>query len=245
MIHSIRFADIQLAAEGCAKHILGLLEEAMKGGSDATLAVSGGSSPKLMFEVFAKTQFAWDRVQLFWVDERGVPPTDSQSNFKMTNEAWLMHGNIPQKNIHRILAEKEAHEAAQLCAADITSYFKLSPGQIPKFDVIHRGMGPDCHTASLFPGEPMIDNRTDLIGAVWVEKFKQWRITMLPGVLRAAKHSVMLVTGKDKAQPLYDVLNNPIDLKKYPVQVTHDVPNVTWILDEPAAALLTKSASGT
>jgi hypothetical protein len=81
-------------------------------------------------------------------------------------------------------------------------------------------MGPDCHTASLFPGEPMIDNTTDIIGHVWVEKFKQWRITMLPGVIRAAKNTVMLVTGKDKTQRLKEILSSPIDLKKYPVQMT-------------------------
>ena len=84
----------------------------------------------------------------------------------------------------------------------------------------------------------MIDNMTDIIGYVWVEKFKQWRITMLPGVIRAAKNTVMLVTGKDKTQPLKEILSSPIDLKKYPVQMTHDTPNVTWILDAAAGELV-------
>ena len=238
MIQSKRFADTQQAAEGCAAHILGLLGQAISAGSDATLAISGGTSPKLMFEVFAKTKFDWDRVQLFWVDERGVPPTDSQSNFKLTDDNWLTPGKFPKANIHRVQAELPPEEAARLYREDIVRYFKLKPGELPRFDVIHRGMGPDCHTASLFPGEPMIDNMTDIIGHVWVEKFKQWRITMLPGVIRAAKNTVMLVTGKDKTQPLKEILSSPIDLKKYPVQMTHDTPNVTWILAADAGALV-------
>jgi 6-phosphogluconolactonase len=238
MINAKRFADTQQAAEGCAAHIISLLDQAMSGGSHATLAISGGTSPKLMFEVFAKTTFPWERVQLFWVDERGVPPTDAQSNYKLTDDNWLTPGKFPRANVHRVQAELAPEIAAKLYQDDIVKTFKLKPGELPRFDVIHRGMGPDCHTASLFPGEPMIDDRSGIIGHVWVEKFKQWRITMLPGVLRAAKNSVMLVTGKDKAQPLHTILNSPIDLKKYPVQMTHDTPNVTWILDAAAGELV-------
>src|SRR5258708_5991702 len=152
MINAKRFADTQQAAEGCAAHIISVLAEAMNGGSDATLAISGGTSPKLMFEVFAKTTFPWERVQLFWVDERGVPPTDAQSNYKLTDDNWLTPGKFPRTNVHRVQAELAPEIAAKLYQDDIVKTFKLKPGERPRFDGIHRGMGPDGHTASLIPG---------------------------------------------------------------------------------------------
>jgi 6-phosphogluconolactonase len=107
------------------------------------------------------------------------------------------------------------------------------------FDVIHRGMGPDAHTASLFPGEPLIDDRENLAADVRVEKMNQWRITMLPGVLLAARRTAMLVTGADKAEALRAVFCEPYDPKKYPAQITaHHGRGVTWFLDEPGARLL-------
>src|SRR5215813_1766260 len=122
----------------------------------ASLAISGGSSPKPMYEYFARTRFDWDRVHLFWVDERGVPPTDKQSNFRFANETWLAAAKYPESNIHRVKAELDAKVAAELYAEDLAVFFGPA---MPQFDVMHLGMGPDAHTASLFPGEPMIQNR--------------------------------------------------------------------------------------
>jgi len=232
-----RFPDSAQAAEACAKHILEKLESAVARENQATLAISGGSSPRLMFDIFAKTQFAWDRVQLFWVDERGVPPADSQSNFKLAEDTWLSPANFPAANIHRIPAELSPDVAADLYREDIRHTFKLTGHEMPRFDVIHRGMGPDCHTASLFPGEPMIDDREGLAAALWVEKFKQWRITLLPGPLLAAHHTVMLVTGGDKADALQAALHGPHDPKRYPAQLAaRDGCDVAWFVDEAAAS---------
>jgi len=237
MINAKRFADTQQAAEGCAAHIISVLAEAMSGGSDATLAISGGTSPKLMFEVFAKTTFPWERVQLFWVDERGVPPADAQSNFKLADDAWLAPGQFPRANVHRMQGELPAQTAAQRYSAALMKFFKLAPGEMPRFDVIHRGMGPDAHTASLFPGEPLIEDRSGLAAAVWVEKFKQWRITLLPGVLEAARHTAMLVTGADKAQALAAVLAAPYNPIEYPAQIaTRKQDPAVWFVDAAAAA---------
>jgi 6-phosphogluconolactonase len=172
----------------------------------ATLAISGGSSPKLMFEIFARTMFPWERVHLFWVDERIVPPTDPQSNFKLAQDTWLKPVGFPEANLHRVVAELGAHEAARQYREEIRRHFDLREGELPKFDVIHRGMGPDGHTASLFPGDPHVEDRRGIADAVWVEKMQQWRVTLLPGVLEAAHHTVMLVTGSDKAAVLSAVL---------------------------------------
>ena len=236
MTHDLRqFADASTAAEACAAQILGWLREALENPGLAALAISGGSSPRRMFEIFAQAEFDWRRVHLFWVDERAVPPSDAQSNFKLANDTWLAPGNFPKPNIHRVHAELKPAEAAARYAEDIQRFFGLAAGEMPHFDVVHRGMGPDAHTASLFPGEPLIENRADIAAAVWVEKFKQWRITLLPGALLAARHTALLVPGADKTAALRSVLNQPFDPLHYPAQIASG-EGAVWFVDAAAAA---------
>lgn len=216
------------AALDCGHHILRLLDAKPR----STLAISGGSSPKPMFEMFARTAFDWSRVDLFWVDERGVPPDNEQSNFKLANDLWLKPVSFPGSNIHRIHAELDPHSAARRYVDEIRAVLGLVPGDMPEFDVIHQGMGPDCHTASLFPGEPMIDDRIGIAAALWVEKLKQWRITLLPGVLLAARHTAMLVTGHDKAGALHNVLEGAYDPKSCPTQLVLSARDVEWFLSD-------------
>jgi 6-phosphogluconolactonase len=228
------FSNSRDAAEHCAAQIL----EYLNISPQSTLAISGGSSPKPMFEMFASAKFDWNRVQLFWVDERCVPPTDSQSNFKLANDTWLATAKFPESNIHRVQTERDPEDAAEVYADELRLVFGEG---VPRFDVIHRGMGPDAHTASLFPGEPLIDDRTGLAGAVFVEKLNSHRVTLLPSVLLAARHTVMLVTGADKALPLADVLYGPHDPKKFPCQLTErDGGDVAWFLDPASAANIRK-----
>lgn len=229
-----QFADAEAAAEACAAQILDWLREALDNRALASLAISGGSSPRRMFEIFSHTPFAWERVHLFWVDERAVPPSDAQSNFKFTQDSWLRPGNFPAPNIHRILAELDPADAASRYVEDIRRFFGLAGGDLPHFDVIHRGMGPDAHTASLFPGEPLIEDRSGIAAAVWVEKFKQWRITLLPGVLLAARHTALLVAGADKTAALRSVLNQPFDPLHYPAQIASG-DGAVWFVDTAAA----------
>jgi len=166
-----------------------------------------------------------------------VPPGDPQSNYTMAAETWLEPARFPEANIHRIRAELDPHEAARRYHDEISTSFSLTPGDLPRFDVIHLGMGPDGHTASLFPGEPLIDNRRSIVSATYVEKFKQWRITLLPGVLLAARHTALLIPGEDKAKALKMVLDGPYDPKKFPAQVVvRNVTNLDLFVDEPAAS---------
>jgi 6-phosphogluconolactonase len=230
-----RHPDARQAARACGTHILAKLEEGIAKNGRAWLAISGGSSPRPMFEMFAQTRFTWEAVQLFFVDERVVPPTDPQSNFKFANETWLAPGNFPKYNIHRIAAELDPAAAARNYAEEIRSIL----GDTSQFDVIHQGMGPDGHTASLFPGEPLIDDRNGLAAAVWVEKFKQWRITLLPAVLLAARHTAMLVTGADKAGALKAVLDGPFEPQKHPAQIiAKNRTDAAWFVDDAAARML-------
>ena len=230
------YEDALEAAVHCAAKILELLKGVLAVTPRAALAISGGSTPKLMFQELVKARLDWSRVHLFWVDERGVPPTDPRSNYKLAKEAWLDPAGFPSGNVHRIQAEREPELAARLYATEIREFFQLGPDELPRFDVIHQGVGPDAHTASLFPGQPLIDDDKGLVAAVYVEKFQQWRVTLLPGVLRAAQTTVMLVAGEDKAEALRKILQEPYHPRKYPAQIVNgDGRNVLWFLDRAAA----------
>lgn len=235
-VHVHVYPDPQATAEACARGILQLLDEKLAGEGQATLAISGGSTPKLLFHEMAAVHFDWSSVHVFFVDERGVPPTDPRSNYNLAKENLIDPAIIASRNVHRIQAELTPNVAARLYADEIQEFFELTEGAMPHFDVIHRGMGADGHTASLFPGESLIDDRENLVRAAYIEKLKQWRITLLPGVLRAARHTIMLITGSDKAETLREVLCGPYEPKKYPAQIgVHDARSVSWFLDEDAA----------
>jgi 6-phosphogluconolactonase len=231
-----RFATAVEAAEACGAEIFRLLKIARAARGSATLAVSGGSTPRIMFEWMAKQAFDWKAIDLFWVDERCVPADDAQSNYRMTRESLLDHIALAPTQVHRVKTELIPDEAAEAYIDDISRVFRLKPGELPAFDVLQRGMGPDRHTASLFPGEPLIENRTGIAAAVWVEKLKQHRVTLLPGVLETAGHTLCLVTGPDKAQGLLDILRAPRDPLSIPSQISS--AEMEWFVDEAAAAQL-------
>jgi len=234
-----RFANAQAAADACAGAILEALDAARRDRGAATLAVSGGSTPRLMFQTMAKSGFDWSHIDLFQVDERCVPPDHQMSNFRMTREALLDHIHLAPGQIHRVEGELTPDEAAVRYIDNIRDALRLQPDELPVFDVIQRGMGPDTHTASLFPGEPLIENVTGIAAAVWVEKIQQHRVTLLRGVLERAGYTVMLVSGDDKAEALKQVLTGPRDLMKHPCQIAAD--QADWFIDEAAAEQLPRS----
>ena len=233
------YPDPAATSEACGHQILALLEQALDGNEFATLAVSGGSSPRAMFPLLAKARFAWDRVHIFFVDERCVPPSDDQSNYKLALETLITPAHIPQRHVHRIIGEMQPEAAARRYSEEIREFFGLESGDFPHFDVVHRGMGPDAHSASLFPADPLIDDREHIAAATYVDKFKQWRVTLLPGALLAAKHTVFLVAGADKKEAVRNVFQEEYDPNKYPAQIgTHHGRAVTWFLDQAAAELV-------
>lgn len=233
------FPDAKSAAQACARHILGVLGEARTERNRATIALSGGSTPKLLFERMAASGFQWEGIHFFWVDERPVPPDDDRSNYKLAAGTLLTPAGIPKQQVHRIHAELEPKVASDMYVEEIRAFFRLQPNELPQFDVIHRGMGPEAHTASLFPAEALIADRQKIAAPVWVEKLSQWRITLLPGALLAARNTAMLVAGEDKAESVRSVFEAPYDPGKYPAQLgLRDAEEVEWFLDEPAAKLL-------
>lgn len=219
------------AAEACGQAIFESLKGAIALNGKASVAFSGGSTPKLMFEWMAKQPFDWKPVHIFWVDERCVPLDHADSNYRMTREALLDH--ISPGSIHRIEGELSPEEAASKYRDDLRSFF----GGIPHFDVVHLGMGADAHTASLFPGlKNEIEDRSGIAANVWVEKLGKPRVTLLPASILDAQHVVMLVAGQDKAAPLKQVFTAAYDPVSFPTQfVQRNARVLDWYLDRAAA----------
>jgi 6-phosphogluconolactonase len=238
-VHWHTYPDARAAAEASARHILTLLDNVLSGKERATIAVSGGSTPKLLFEELVKARYRWDRVHLFWVDERAVPPSDPDSNYRLAHESLIGPAHFPPRNVHRIEGSLAPERAAEHYTADIRKFFALEEGDLPHFDIIQLGMGPDAHTASLFPGEPLIDDRDGIAAAAHAPKPPPRRITLLPGVLLAARHTVFLVSGEDKAEAVRAVFHDEYDPKRLPAQmVSHHGRSVAWFLDDAASSPL-------
>jgi 6-phosphogluconolactonase len=219
------YSDATAAAVACGDCILRHLNTAIAERGRATLAVSGGSSPKLMFQFFALARQDWSRVHVYWVDERCVPADDPRSNYKLAHEAWL--AQVAVGSAHRVLTELGPQEAARHYDEELRA--------AGRFDVIHRGMGSDGHTASLFPAR---DNTPASYGRSLAAAVPGTppRITMLPAVLEAARWTAVLATGADKAAMLDQVLHAPYDPVKYPAQIAAlDPATATWFVDELAA----------
>lgn len=207
------------------------------------IALAGGSTPRGFYRLLAQAPFResvpWNNLWIFWGDERTVPPDHADSNYAMAAEALLNHVPIPTSQIFRIEGELPPEEAARKYEHTLYREFSLSTGEIPQFDLILLGMGPDGHTASLFPGLTDLLTSQRLVEAPWVEKFHSHRITLTPRVLNGARKVVFLVSGAEKAQTVQAVLEGPSDVDTYPVQVVDPSHGDSlWIVEDQAAALL-------
>lgn len=213
-----------------------------------SVALSGGSTPKNLYSLLAPNyaDFPWNRTFLFFGDERHVPPTDPESNYRMVNEALLSKISIPPSNVYRVQGENPAAAAAAAeYETQLRNFFELKPGEFPRFDLILLGMGPDGHTASLFPGSEGSKEQSRLVIANWVEKFKTHRISFTFPVLNRAAEVMFLASGADKADMLRQVLEGKGPEGKntppYPAQqVQPEDGTLLWMLDEAAASKLTR-----
>jgi 6-phosphogluconolactonase len=223
------------AAARAADHIIETLGEALRERPHATLAVSGGSTPKLMFKEMARQPFDWTRVHLFWVDERVVPPDHPDSNYGMTRQALIEPLGLAEKQVHRMKGERTPQDAVAAYETELTRFFDLAPGRLPEFDVVHLGMGADGHTASLFPGDALIGDRAGIAAAAFNAERDSYRVTLLPGVLLNARDTVFLATGGDKAETLEGVLRGADDALKWPAQLaSRQGKKVAWFVDRAA-----------
>ena len=221
-----------------------LANEAIASQGRFTVALSGGSTPKGVYSLLANRNprmqpIAWPYVHVFWGDERCVPPVHVDSNYRMANEALLAHVPIPPENIHRIHADLLPLEAAYNYEWELRETFSLPSDGTPCFDLALLGMGPDGHTASLFPGTSGVREEKRLVVAHYVEKLSSWRVTLTAKVFNAAMQVAFLVAGADKAVTLKEVLEGPFQPNRLPSQLIRPAPeNLQWFVDEAAASAL-------
>jgi len=219
------FANSQELARGAAEYFVACSGEAVAQKGFFTVALSGGSTPKLLYELLVGTEVPWSKIHFFWSDERHVPPDHPDSNYRMTYEAMLSRVPVPEGNIHRIHGENpDAAEAAR-------EYEQT----VQQLDLILLGLGNDGHTASIFPGSEVLHETKRLIAAPWVEKLNTYRITMTLPLLNSAS-VLFLVSGAEKAEIVKEVIEGP---KKYPAQFVQPVNgHLLWMLDKAAASRL-------
>lgn len=205
-----------------------------------TVALSGGSTPKLLYQLLAdpnepfREQVPWPRIHFFWTDERHVPPNHAESNYRMANEAMLSHVPVSRDNVHRVMSENpNAAEAAESYEQTVLEFVS---GNQPRFDLILLGLGSDGHTASLFPGSEVLHETKRLIAAPWVEKLESYRITMTLPLINNGALVVFLVSGTEKAEIVREVLKGP---KRYPAQEVRPTNGaLVWLLDRDSASEL-------
>ena len=200
------------------------------------VSLAGGSTPKAAFDLLAggpeRTAVDWKRVRFYFGDERCVPPGDPESNYRTAREHLFDPLGIPPEQIHRMRGEAPPEEAA----ADYEALVRSTMGNAPVFDMINLGMGPDGHTASLFPGTLEQIDPARLVSAIWVEKFKTHRVTLTPRAINAARAIVVAAGGESKAGALAHVLNGPREPDLYPSQILNPKNGtLTWIVDRAAA----------
>ena len=206
-----------------------------------TVALSGGSSPVKLYKKLSGTDLKWDKTHIFIVDERFVPFDHSDSNFHMINETLLRNSNIPEQNIHPVPTQKSsADEAARSYESDIISFFNLSSGGIPEFDLLMLGLGDDGHTASLFPGSAALaENDRLAVSVIPPEKSMHERITITFPVINSSRNIIFLITDSKKAEVVKDVLENEnCNLPAASVRPYNG--RLTFLLDQQAGALLSE-----
>ena len=210
------------------------------------VALSGGSTPRGVFSRLAddpalRSPINWTNVLFFFGDERHVPPDHPDSNYRMAAEAMLDRLPIDRAHVYRMKGEDpDAARAAAEYEAALGAAFELKPGELPRFDLLMLGMGPDGHTASLFPGTGALHETRRLVVANHVSQLNTDRITLTAPVLNAAAMVLFLVTGADKAPALKDVLEGPYDPERFPSQLVRPAHGeVLWFVDPDASRLLT------
>jgi 6-phosphogluconolactonase len=205
------------------------------------VALSGGSTPELMYRELAgseyRKQVPWEQGEYFWSDERCVPPDHADSNFGLAECALLSKVPIPPERIHRMRGELEPEHAAAEYEEELRRAFRVAAPEVPRFDLLLLGLGDDGHIASLFPGSPALDETKRLAAANYVKKFNGYRLTLTLPVINAARNVVFLVSGEKKAPALRRVMRG--GGASVPAErVRPSVGKLIWFVDEAAAALL-------
>jgi 6-phosphogluconolactonase len=243
-----RFADADAVSCAAAGEFVELARTAVERQGRFCVALSGGSTPRRLYTLLAKTHrfsVRWDRVEFFWGDERAVPPDHPDSNYGMAAATLLDPVGVRTEQRHRIRGEHtDLEQAAREYQLEIARVFGVPPdGLPPVFDLLLLGMGADGHTASLFPYSEALPERRRWVVSHFVAPLGVRRITLTPPILNRARAIRLLVAGSDKAEALHQVLEGPRDPERLPAQLlTPESGRMIWLVDKDAAAGLRATA---
>lgn len=242
-------ADGAAIARRAAQEFVQAAADAVRENGAFNVALAGGSTPKALYSLLAtdpslRSQVPWEKLHLFFGDERHVGPGDADSNFRMATEAMISHVPLTKDQVVRIKGEyPDAEEAAREYEQALQSYFKLKPGEYPRFDLLFAGMGNEGHTLSLFPGTKALHADGRIVVRNWVGKLYTDRITLTAPAASNAARILFMVTGADKASALKAVLEGPFEPEQLPAQLLQPQNGkLLWLVDAAAGSML---ASGT
>jgi len=236
------FPDLALVSEFAAGLFQDLAHESVAARGTFFTALSGGGTPLALYRKLALAPLCdtlpWERTQVFWGDERCVPPNDDESNYHQAWDAWLSQVPIPAENIHRAKGELQPAFAAEDYAAQLRRS-AASGLDFPRFDLVLLGLGADGHTASLFPGSPESADPPVLVVTADYQGRPADRITLTPRVFNAARNVAFLAVGQEKARAVSATLEGPRDPIVHPAQrIQPSQGKVWWLLETAAASLL-------
>jgi 6-phosphogluconolactonase len=236
------YPNIDILSHEAAQYIVRIATESITTHGRFTIALSGGTTPRKLYGLLGsepyRSQIDWTLVHIFWSDERCVPPNSEESNYHLAHEVLLSKISIPAVQVHRMPADMpDRNAASQEYENEMRRVFETDG--IPNFDLIQLGMGPEAHTASLFPHQAALHEQQRLVVPVSVPKPPPDRLTFTPPLLNGARNVLFLVAGSDKADALHAVLEGPYNPDEYPAQIVRPPDGeVSWMVDTAAAAKL-------
>ncbi len=240
-------SDPAEVAQEAARRFVAQAQTAISQAGRFTVALSGGNTPRALHNLLVaepyRSAVEWEKVFIFFGDERCVPPDHPDSNYGMARDTLLTKVPIPPEHIHRMKGEDDPTQAAAAYAEELQTFFGLAsaggpaPENYPGFDLVLLGMGPDGHTASLFPGTAALQERSHPVTANFVPKLNSHRLTLTAPAINRAAQVLFLVVGADKAAPLYQVLKGEYQPQVYPSQLIRPAQgHLTFLADTAAAA---------
>ncbi len=236
------FTDLEALSEAAVDHVLQAASEAIATRGTFHLALAGGSTPRRLYELLASPErrknIDWSRWEIWFGDERCVPPDHADSNYRMAREALLDHVPIPAEQVHPMVGRADDPEADARAYAQTMDHILTLAGDVPIFDLVLLGMGDDGHTASLFPGTDILAVTDRNVAAVHVAAKNTWRVSLTYRVLNRAREIMFLVAGAAKAPVIARVLGQPEAEPRYPVEGIDAQGKVYWFLDRAAAGEL-------
>lgn len=234
------FEDQLEMSTAAAALVIDIAQQAIAEKGKFTIALTGGTSPEKLYNLLAqpdyKDKIDWEKVYVFWGDERWVALDDDQSNAKLANRTLLSKVPVAADHVFYMWAGDKNPEAY---AADYESKIREQLGEDLQFDLILLGMGPDGHTASLFPHQAVVNEKQKLVAAYYLDAQSMYRITLTAPLINKAKHIVVMLYGENKAQALHEVLEGQRNPEQYPAQLLKPLAgDLTWFVDKAAASQL-------